>query len=245
MIPKIVRPPWQSAGHVPMLIVIPYYLGDFTRVLKLAKTMVALQRDHAGEKVHVCLAARQDCDPANDAFIELSKRFNVWHYRCTSPLRGYPAGANGMFSSVMSFASFRLTQKYGVVLWMEPDMAPCRQDWIDRLIAAWNARRHDVYAMGHIFAPDGHPNSMHLNGGALWSPLILRMNPEITTCAGAWDWDKRKEILKVAQDTVEIRYAHKARECRGLPNPRPSIIHGYVDDSLIEYVGRAYGFEIN
>lgn len=244
MISKVVRPIWQKDGKVPLLIVIPYWEGDFKRVFTLARVISGLQTHHAGELAHVCLASRQDCAPQNDAFIELEKKFNVFHHRCNSPMRGYPAGSNGMFNSMLTFAAFRLVDKYDAVLWMEPDMAPCKPSWIDCLITAWNSKNSNIYAMGHIFSMDGSDHSLHLNGGALWSPITLRIDPEITNCAGAWDWDRRRNILKWSQDTHEIRYAHKATEFQGFSNLRPSVIHGYADDSLCQWMAKMHGFTI-
>jgi hypothetical protein len=56
------------------------------------------------------------------------------------PWLGYPAGANGMFKSVMEHAAEKHGATGGFVFWFEHDVIPIHADWLTHLADWWSER---------------------------------------------------------------------------------------------------------
>lgn len=229
------------------MVVVPYWTGDFTNVTNLAKLITSMQSHHAGKECWFFLAHRQDCPPNHKAAQIFSSKFRTIQFKCNSPQRGYPAGSNGQFASCMLHMRQLYSNTVRAVLWLEPDAFPIRRDWIQRLMNAWNNRKPGVHVLGHRFTLDGSDKSMHINGVSLYAPNVTRLIPTITMGGSSgWDWAQRGNILKSGDDTTEIRYTHLRRDFKEheLDDLSCSVFHGVKDNSLLEVLGKKYGFKV-
>lgn len=222
--------------NLPILVVIPYWEKDRNQAHDLCKLISGMQQEPSQE-AEFLLVARQDC--SEDATMReiLSRKFKVNFYRCESPLRGWPSGANGMFGRSMCYVS-NIPQKYEGVFWMEPDCVPIRRDWIKLLHDEWKKRPNKVCIVGFTHSVDGTDDGMHVNGNAIYDQQIARLIPEITYCdSWAWDWQHRHKMLQFTQHTNLIINKYKATNAQPSDmDDRFALIHGYKDDSLIKLV---------
>lgn len=226
-----------------LLVIMPYWEGDKGRVISLVELICGLQSHGYHSRFHFLMAPRFDTSFDEASISRLSTHFPVHRFHCTGSGKGHPAGSNGQFVSSMMHVASRYSRWCRVVLWLEPDMIPCRREWLDTLVHIWDARRPGVQAMGHIFSINGDHVYNHLNGGALYSPKIVQVIPRLMTFNYnvAWDWFLRKEFLNVAQDITEIRYQHQGRAITEFPSPVPCILHNVKDESLVRLVASKYG----
>lgn len=228
---------------IPLLIIIPFWASDKTRLHPLSKLICGLE-PHPAEDAHVMLLPRQDCDVDAEFLATFRTRFYTFVFKSQSASRTYPDSTNGMFFSAYQHLRQFHPGKYDATIWFEADMCPVNKFWRKRLINVWKARSPNIYAMGHIF-PVGGDDGTHMNGGALWSPKILDIIPDICTSRGAWDWTNRNKILPIAQGIEEIHYWHAARNVPDYPKDgKTVVIHGVKDDSLMQMVAADHGIKI-
>lgn len=228
---------------IDLLLIFPFWAGDKPRLHQLSRIISGLE-PHPRQDVHVMLAPRQDCDIDQEFISTFQQRFHAFTRKCNSPSREYPDSTNGMFFSCYQYLRTFHPGKYDATLWMEADMCPIDRRWLNKLISAWKSRKPNIYAMGHIF-PVGGNDGTHLNGGAMWSPRILEVLPDICSCSGAWDWSNRNKILPYAQGIEEIHYWHHARNVPSYPKDGKTVlIHGVKDDSLMKMVAADNGLKI-
>lgn len=230
-----------------MLIVMPYWQGDFDRVEQLARLMRVWETEPVIDQAWILLANRQDC-PANKAAAKiLSERFRVIEFKCKSPLRGYPGGSNGIFSSVWSHINIAFRNKIDFMFFLEPDAFPTRRDWRKSLMQAWIDRRPGSVIVGDMFSSDGSESGMHINGVAMYGMETFNVIPGLGVADQlAWDWVHRRKIVKNGDKTSEIQYMHAKRDFKeeDLPIRAPAIIHGVKDDSLWKILMKRAGVTV-
>lgn len=227
---------------IPILIVIPFWPGDRSDAVELCKLIAHLQPHHAKNTAHVMIAERQDCKRETQMVDIISKKFNTLTHHCQSPLRGWPAGPNGMFASTMMQISF-IQKNYECVFWMEPDCLPLRTNWFWDLAMEWKKRKPGVHVMGCMASVDGTAESQHITGCALYHPNIIRILPQIALSDNiAWDYFHRRAIVSVGQHTPLIVLHYKSSNAsESLLNDQIAVVHGYKDGSLMRHLKKRHG----
>lgn len=228
---------------IPILIVIPFWDGDVHQARELAKVVAGLQPHHVKNAAHVMLSVRQDAKFDKDIVQTISSKFNTVTYRCNSPLRGWPNGANGMFGASMIHISNSFKDTYEVVYWLEPDAIPIRPNWFHDLYLEWKKRHPNANILGCRHDCNGDGTGDHITGCALYHPNIARLLPEITHCDGmAWDYQHRGKIVAMGGHTNLIQNWYKARNAHAgiIEQPGVVVIHGHKDFSVIGHVKKKY-----
>lgn len=228
---------------IGLLICIPYWSGDHAAAKELCKVIAGLQPHHVGQTAHVMLINRQDMKLDRSMVETIAKKFNTWTHTTMSPLRGWPAGANGMFGDTMIHLSNRKVEKtYETVFWMEPDCTPMRPNWFWDLVLEWRNRHPKAKIVGCRHDCNGDGTGDHITGCALYHPNIARILPQICTCDNmAWDYQHRSTIVKNGGPTELIRNRYKARNVEpSIMEDTAAVIHGIKDFSLINLVKKKF-----
>lgn len=229
----------------PILIVIPFWKGDMPQAMELCKILSGLQPNHVGSAAHVMLACRQDCNIDPNMIKIISSKFNTLTYKTISPLRGWPAGSNGMFGSTMIHISNNLLKMYECIYWMEPDAIPIVPNWFTNLVNEWRRRHPSVAVMGCRSDCNGNGTGDHITGCAVYHPNIARIYAPITTSQGqAWDYQHRAKIVAMGKHTplIENFYHQKEIDYGVLERVKlgVNIIHGIKGPSLVAHVKKKY-----
>lgn len=232
----------------PILICIPYWSGDRTQAIELCRIIEGLQPHHVRGIAHVMLVARQDCSIDKNMVNIISKKFNTFTHKSSSPMKGWPAGPNGMFSSTMIHISNNAKNHYECVYWMEADCIPITTNWFWSLVEIWRARHPSANIVGCRADCNGNGTGDHITGCALYHPNIARIMPEITRSSDvAWDYQNRAKIVAMGGHTKFIENWYKATNADpGILdriNVGVGIIHGYKDNSLVDLVKKKYNIQ--
>lgn len=222
----------------PILIVISYWAGDLEACRAMVNLMVDLQPHHVGKACKVMLVCRQDCEIDLDMVKKLMTRFDTITHVSSSPLKGWPSGCNGMFSSAVRYVG-NWIKTVDCIFWMEADCVPTCTNWFADLANVWKQRRHGSNVVGHMMDCDGNGRGMHITGCALYHPQISRILPEITLSDRmAWDYQHRAKIVAMGDHTPYILSIYKARDAQPsiLSDNQAVVIHGYKDFSLVNLV---------
>lgn len=228
---------------IPILIVLSYWQGDLEQARELCKVVAGLQSHHVKNAAHVMISVRQDTVFDKGIIQTISSRFNTVTWRCNSPLRGWPSGANGMFGSTMIQISNNYKDAYEVVYWLEPDAVPIKPNWFHDLYLEWNKRHPTANIIGCRHDCNGNGTGDHITGCALYHPNIARILPEITRSDGiAWDYQHRAKIVAMGGHTNLIQNWYKARNVHpsAIEQPGVVVIHGAKDRSITDAVKRKY-----
>ena len=160
-------------------------------------------------------------------------------FQCPSQVFGYPEGPTAMFWDCMDFIAKQMSGKPGFSLWLESDMAPVKEDWIDRLSEEWN-RGPEPLLMG-CYVPQVYkyrylrrPKLLldaHINGGACYNKLFARrISPQARQ--GVFDMSVYKYACKsgTARSTELIAFSTLNRVRRDVLDPNRVILHGFMQD---------------
>lgn len=233
---------------VPILICIPYWMGDKAQAMNLCKIITGLQPHHVGVIAHVLLIARQDCSIDQNMVKIISQKFNTFTYKSSSPLKGWPNGANGIFASTMIHISNNAVKNYECVFWMEPDCIPTRPNWFWDLVIEWRRRHPKANIVGCRADCNGDGTGDHITGCALYHPNIARILPEITHCDGmAWDYQHRAKIVAMGGSIklLQNRYKETKVDPGIIEEPGVCLIHGIKDDSLLKAVAKKFSINLS
>lgn len=227
----------RSSPKLPILIVLSYWEGDRDLARQVADLMADLQPHHVGSACEVLISCRQDSKIDQNILGKLRTRFNVKTHVCSSPLRGWPGGCNGMFGSSMIHVANSLSY-YDCVFWMEADCVPMYCNWFVDIHSEWAKRPQGVHIVGCKCDANGNGTGWHITGCALYDPNIARILPEITLASTwAWDWGCKDKIVKIGSHTNSIGLKYKARDATASDlEGGYSVMHGFKDNSLINLV---------
>jgi len=237
---NIAKPPLMNITKPPIkpfLVVLAYWEGDHADCYDVANLMVELQEKHAGKAVKIWLLRRQDC-PRDDGMLKvLRSKFDVDDVRASSPLRGYPGGANGMFGTTAIHISNN-NQQYDGWLWMEADCVPMRPSWWKDLQDEWLVRPNGIHVVGWKGDCNGDGTGWHITGCAIYDQQIARMIPCVSMCDSVpWDYQCRGKILEVGKETPLIHLCWRARDAKpDILKKKWALCHGYKDGSLRKLV---------
>lgn len=230
----------------PILICIPYWERDRLQATELCKIIAGLQPHHVRNLAHVMLVARQDCAIDKNMVNIISKKFNTFTHKSNSPLKGWPAGPNGMFNSTMIHISNNAPNLYECVYWMEPDAIPLAPNWFWCLVEEWRRRHPQANVVGCRHDCNGDGSGDHISGSCLYHPSIARIMPEITrSCDIAWDYEHRARIVAMGAHTNLIANLYKAtnifpESLQGLLDQGTLVCHGVKDYSVVDFVKKKY-----
>lgn len=228
---------------IPILVVIPFWEGDKALAIEICRIIAGLQQNHSGNQCHVMLSCRQDCQMDQNMVNIVAQKFNVLTYQCRSPLRGWPAGPNGMFGCTMTNIALLFKDKYECVYWLEPDAVPIRPNWFWDLVLEWRRKHPAAKVVGCRHDCNGNGTGDHITGCALYDPNIARIIPELTTCDNmAWDYQHRAKIVAMAGSTTLIQNWYKSTNAHSgvIEQPGVVIIHGFKDMSVVNHVKSKY-----
>lgn len=230
---------------IPILIVIPFWQNDQPHAIELCRILAGLQSVHVSNAAHVMLVARQDCNMDENMVKIISQKFNTLTYKSNSPLRGWPAGSNGMFGSTMIHISNNFVARYECIYWMEPDAIPIVPNWFANIVSEWRTRHPSVNIMGCRSDCNGDGTGDHITGCAAYHPNIARIYPALTYCDNvAWDYLHREKIVAMGKHTPLIENWYRATSAPiGILdriNVGVNIIHGFKDYSVINHVKKKY-----
>lgn len=240
---NIAKPPMNIAKppDKPFLIVISYWEGDRDMCREMVRLLVDLQEKHAGKAAKILLICRQDSKIDAEMVRLLKSKFDLETKIGTSPLRGYPGGANGLFASAALHLA-TCTEQYDGWFWMEPDCVPMYPNWWVDLKMEWKNRPRGVQIMGWKGDCNGNGTGWHITGCAIYDQQIARTIPCLTMCDGIpWDYKCRDEMLRVGKETLKIHLCWRAKNATpDILKNRWSIAHGYKDGSLLKLVRKEY-----
>lgn len=235
----------------PILVVIPFWKGDFDQAMNLCKIIAGLQPHHVGSACHVMLVARQDMKHDMNMIKIVMAKFNTFTHISKSNLRGWPAGPNGMFGTTMiHIANNNKKNNYECIYWLEPDAVPICPNWFTDLHNVWKGKHPNALIMGCRSDCNGDGTGDHITGCALYHPNIAKLMPEITSCSGtAWDYHCRAKIVARGGHTNTIENWYKATNADPLLvvdrlSKGVRIIHGFKDQSVINLVAKQYGIKL-
>lgn len=227
----------------PILICIPFWEGDNGQAIELCRIISGLQATHAANLAHVMLVCRQDWKIDPNMVKIISTKFNTFTFHSNSPLKGWPSGSNGMFSSTMIKICTSYKNKYECVYWMEPDAIPICPNWYWDLVLEWRRRHPSVNVVGCRHDCDGDGKGDHITGCAIYHPDIARILPEITRSDRmAWDYQHREKIVRMGGNTrlIQNRYHQNNLPSGVIQEPGVVIIHGVKDNSVVHAVKRKF-----
>lgn len=227
----------------PLLIVLAYWEGDRAQATEICKIAAGLQPGHVGPTAHFLLVPRQDCSFDQNMINILAPKFNVFTHQSTSPLKGWPAGANGMFGSSMIHVATNFENKYEAVYWLEPDCVPIVPNWFWDLVLEWRRRHPTTNIVGCRHDCHGDGTGDHISGCALYHPNIARILPEITRCDNwAWDYQHRAAIVRMGGPTklIQNRYKQTNVDPGVIEEPGVVLIHGVKSPCVMNAVKKKY-----
>ncbi|MEM9412768.1 MAG: hypothetical protein AAGA30_16775, partial [Planctomycetota bacterium] len=158
-------------------------------------------------------------------------------FTCPTPIFGYPEGPSAMYWDCMEFVAQNFNNLSGFCLWLESDMAPVKEDWIDRLSSEWFTG--DRPLMMGCYVPDIYKKRIfrrpklilhaHVNGGACYAMDFANRLP-----AGAREGVFYMAVFRHADElgrirkTDQIAFSTLHRVRRDVQNPEKVLLHGFM-----------------
>lgn len=152
-----------------ILIALQYWDGDRALALDLARYLADLEPTHTN-LADFMFMARFDSSLDERVAKEVSRKFNVFSVKARRRGKGWPAGCNDLWFSVMEWAYSMIEAKrvpaYKAIFTFEADGAPIPRDWIARLSSEWDrvSNPGPVVMAGAL-----QEHGPHINGNALMS----------------------------------------------------------------------------
>lgn len=231
-----------------ILLALQFWEGDSVHAIDLAELIVSMESKFRTD-CEFALAPRFDVPPeiTNQIAIILAERFTVhvipqvdWKHG-----KGWPEGCNDLWQSLMIQIPVMIKSgkiNPSAVLTFEADCVPLRLDWIECLSREWDR----VSATGKTCfgTVHGTGDGEHINGNAVFHPLIAIENKRLQDSAGSWDYTHRKAFMALGCDSDYIvqRYADRSdipfAELAAIrKNGKiPAMIHGIKSDVARRYV---------
>lgn len=213
---------------------------DLDAAFELTQLIVKIEK-HKRPNTEFYLIFRKDCPNwVAHEFIKLANRSfsTAGAYPARNHDTGWPAGSNMLAAS--AFIEMEVLRRQGVCqneafLLFEPDCVPLALDWIDQLCAEWErARSQGRQAVGH-WHQQGGPETLHMNGNAIFRVDFFEKNPTTIVGCGTQGWDYwfRDRLIPISCDTYAI-FQHYNRpeitleelEKIEKQGKRPALFHG-------------------
>ncbi len=221
-------------GHV---VILPYFCDEeVSRYLKIIARMSEMRQQCQWSFL---LAASPRTQPDAKLKHACESIAPTRSFQCPTQVFGYPQGPSAMFWDCMEYVKANYPSDGGFSLWLESDMAPIKENWLDRLDAEWNAG-NDPVIMG-CYVPKVYKSRFlrrrkllledHINGGACYAKqFAARMPAEARE--GVFDVVVYRHACDVGQVllTDQIDFSTNERVRRDVLNPAKVLLHGFLQD---------------
>ena len=230
-----------------LLYALQVYSGDVSDGVEVARLHADICAGTPYRDVDALVVHRRDCARPREIEELLSSAFKkVMVYRSKRHETGFPAGPNGVWCDMMQhIAAMHRSREwsYDAVLTTEADAIPLVLDWPQRLLSAWDRAESAVAGCWH---PNGEHRVGHINGNALFHPMVVTMDHRLAGCSTrvAWDTYLANVFHQLGwEDIPEIRNLYQAR------NVEPFVfehllrndcvwLHGVKDSTARDWVRR-------
>lgn len=224
-----------------LVICIQYYANDRQQAADLCE-LIAQIEPRRREDVRVRLVARQDCPHLDKAVIDaVGGKFDVSWAKTSKPVvEGWPQGPNAMAIEILSTAPDWLhvngwTDANGILM-LEPDCVVLQKNWLDQILAQWDAAHAaGAWCMGS-WRNSGTPWG-HVNGNACYRVDFAELT-KLHKCPPDYAWDCHAAMLAHKNWQISGLFLNKFREQNAteeaLRTPEigdapPVLCHGYKD----------------
>lgn len=220
------------------VVILPYFSNEeVTRYLKIAERIGSMRP--AGSKVHYLLANSLRIEPSQPLQQAYSQLGPCTSFTCPTPIFGYPEGPTAMYWDCMRYVSERFSNLDGFCLWLESDMAPVQDDWLDRLSEQWHTGDRPLMMGCHV--PNTYKKRFfrrpklvlheHINGGACYATDFANQLPP-SARHGVFDMAvyQYAQGLGRVRETDLISFSTLSRVRRDVMDPNKVVLHGYLQD---------------
>lgn len=227
------------AANRKHVVILPHFCEEeVDRYLQIA----ALLKSWPKPKVEIdfLLAASPKREPSQrlaEAYRELGK---VIPFQCPTQIFGYPEGPGAMFWDCMEYVEQHYGGNDGFSLWLESDMCPTQDNWIDHLSDTWYAGPQRPIIMG-CYVPEVYKYRVfrkpklildpHINGGACYAMnFASQMPPEARE--GVFDMAVYRFAAEkgLARECRAIAFSTTERVRRDLLDPSKVLLHGFMQE---------------
>ena len=226
------------------LYALQVYQDEIPQAIKVAKLLAQFAGEEHFGHADCCIVYRRDCPASKKLESILEECFETVHvHRSSRREVGFPGGSNGVWCDFMDHsANEHLNKKWGYkfVLTTEVDAIPMAKDWQEKLISEWQ----ENLAVVGCWHDNGEFPCGHINGNAMFHPMISRMSTKFIGCSEtrAWDtWfaDEFERIGWKKSSLIQNLYRKKElsqKEFSELQKAGCVWLHGVKDDTAINLV---------
>lgn len=221
------------------VIILPYYCQDeIRRYLKIANYLKSYPQP--GVSHSYLLAASPLIEPNEALQAAYSQLGPTRQLKCPTQTFGYPEGPTAMYWDAMEFVAAEYAGSTGFSLWLESDMCPVKNDWLDRLSAEWYSTPQAPLMMGcyvpevfklRLFREPKLILDPHINGGACYSiDFVNKMPAEARE--GVFDMAVfgYAKLAGYVQKTEQISFSSTRRVRRDVLDDSKVLLHGFMQD---------------
>ncbi|MEM7455121.1 MAG: hypothetical protein AAF456_12290 [Planctomycetota bacterium] len=219
------------------VIILPYYCQDeIDRYLKIARHLGGMARPKCS--FSFLLAASPLADLSSELFHAFSAIAPTHQFKCPTQIFGYPEGPTAMYWDAMDYIADNFAEYRGFSLWLESDMCPVQEDWLDRLSDEWFDGNEPVL-MG-CFVPEVFKHRIfrkpkkildpHINGGACYSLDFAHCVPHELRDAGVFDMVVYQAATRIGEvrATDLISFATMDSVRRDIVANQKVLLHGFM-----------------
>ncbi len=220
------------------VIVLPYFSQEeISRYLKIVRHIGQYPRPQCSFRFLLAASPRTELDALlHSRCEEIAPTYSM---QCSTQVFGYPHGATAMFWDVMDYVDQKWGAEAGFSLWLESDMVPVHETWLDQLTDEWSSA-NDPLLMGCYVPPIYKRRFMrsakfmldeHVNGGACYAKNLASSMPR-SVRTGVFDmvvYPIAKSLGTVVE-TQKIGFSTIESARRDLLNPSKVLVHGYMQD---------------
>lgn len=220
------------------VIILPYFCQqEIDRYLKIVHRLRQFPKQSS--EYHFLLAASPKIEPNQDLLNACQAVAPTISFQCPTQVFGYPQGPTAMFWDAMDHVRNHMPDDGGFALWLESDMAPVKENWLDMLDEQWRDGCPPLL-MG-CYVPPVYKKRLlrrdklmlddHINGGACYAKHFSRLMPAEAR-GGVFDcavYQLAKKLGRV-KTTELIDFSTNVRVRRDVMNPEKAVLHGFMQD---------------
>lgn len=224
-----------TAEHI---IILPYFSEqEVDRYLQIAARLQAWRRPDVD--VRFLLASSPKIRPSDRLLAAFEQLGSSSQFACPTHVFGYPEGPTAMYWDAMEHVAQRYSESEGFCLWLESDMAPIKEDWIDRLSHEWFTGSPPLMMGCHVpdiykHRPFRRPKLIlheHVNGGACYAKDFARRLPARAR-RGVFDMAVYRYAMQQngVRATEQIAFSTMSSVRRDVQSPTKVLLHGFMQD---------------
>ncbi|HMO14176.1 MAG TPA: hypothetical protein PKD64_07560 [Pirellulaceae bacterium] len=220
------------------IIILPYYSQEeIARYLKIVRRIGQYPKPSTGFRF--LLAASPKTEPDQLLHSVCAQIAPTYSVKCPTQIFGYPAGPTAMFWDAMDYVAERWGHEPGFSLWLESDMVPVNEHWLDRLMLEWCTEKNPLL-LG-CYVPTVYKRrflrrskfmlSEHINGGACYAKNLANiLSTDVRN--GVFDMTVYPAALElgavIKSRSIAFSTVQSAR--RDVLNPNLVLLHGFMQD---------------